>query len=647
MSAKRFISKTDANEELRRSELRLQKAQELAHVGNWEIDLSNHIMWGSEEALKIYGFDHNKNKISLELVQKSPLPEYRPKLDEALNRLILYNEPYEVEFKIKRADDGEIRHLYSKAEMAVSVESGFKKVIGVVQDITDRKNSEEALNRNEKEFQNYFDLVAVGMSVTNADRIWIKVNQKLSQILGYSKEELIGKDWYELTYPEDRKANMVLFHMAINGEIDNYELDKRFVCKDGRIVFITISVVCQRNPDRTVSHFLTSYIDITERNHFEKELVKAKEKAEESDRLKTAFLHNISHEIRTPMNAIIGFTSLLNENNMDPASRESYIKVISESSDHLLSIISDIVDISSVEAELVKINMEEFNLDTIFKTIYDLHSQKAKEKGIEFIYDTGFINSDATIVTDKTKLIQILSNLVSNAIKFTHEGKVRYSYKLKLALIEFTVSDTGIGIPSDQQSRIFDRFYQVHNQASRTYEGTGLGLAISKAYVELMGGTIKVISEPGAGSSFIFTIPYEKRKELMKNQSTGTGRDKFYFTVRKNILVVEDVESNFQLIKYFLTGTNAEIIRAVNGQEAVNYCMYNKRIDLILMDIKMPIMDGYTATKILRENNISIPIIAQTAYADDKENALKAGCSAFISKPFDKKGLLSIINELI
>jgi PAS domain S-box-containing protein len=531
--------------------------------------------------------------------------------------------------------------------MAISVENGNKKVIGVVQDITDRKNSEEALNRSEKEFQNYFDLVAVGMSVTNADRIWIKVNQKLSQILGYSKEELIGKDWYELTYPEDRKANMALFHMAINGEIDNYELDKRFVCKDGRIVFITISVVCQRNPDRTVRHFLTSYIDITERNHFEKELVKAKEKAEESDRLKTAFLHNISHEIRTPMNAIIGFTSLLNENNVDSASRESYIKVISESSDHLLSIISDIVDISSVEAELVKINMEEFNLDTIFKTIYDLHSQKAKEKGIEFIYDTGFINSDATIVTDKTKLIQILSNLVSNAIKFTHEGKVRYSYKLKLALIEFTISDTGIGIPSDQQSRIFDRFYQVHNQASRTYEGTGLGLAISKAYVELMGGTIKVISEPGAGSSFIFTIPYEKRKELMKNQSTGTGRDKFYFTVRKNILVVEDIESNFQLIKYFLTGTNAEIIRAVNGQEAVNYCMSGKRIDLILMDIKMPVMDGYTATKILRENNISIPIIAQTAYADDKENALKAGCSAFISKPFDKKGLLSVINELI
>jgi PAS domain S-box-containing protein len=647
MSAKRFMIKPDANEELRRSELRLQKAQELAHVGNWEIDLSNHIMWGSDEAFKIYGFDHKKNEIPLELAQKSSLSEYRPKLDEALSRLIEYNIPYEIEFKIRRANDGEIRHLYSKAEMAVSVENGNKKVIGVVQDITDRKNSEEALNRSEKEFQNYFDLVAVGMSVTNADRIWIKVNQKLSQILGYSKEELIGKDWYELTYPEDRKANMLLFHMALNGEVDNYELDKRFVCKDGRIVFVTISVVCQRNPDRTVRHFLTSYIDITERKHFEEELVKAKEKAEESDRLKTAFLHNISHEIRTPMNAIIGFTSLLNETDLDAATRKSYTEVISQSSDHLLSIISDIVDISNVEADLVKINMEVFNLDTVIKTVYDLHSQRANEKGIDLVYETGFINSDVSIVSDKTKLIQILSNLVGNAIKFTSKGKVKFSYKLKLALLEFTVSDTGIGIPPEQQSRIFERFYQVHNQASRTYEGTGLGLAISKAYVELLGGTIKVISKPGSGSSFIFTIPFEKKDELTKNKSPEPGGDKFYFAVRKKILVAEDIDSNFQLIKYFLTGTNAEIIRAVNGQEAVNYCMSDKSIDLILMDIKMPVMDGYTATRIIRENNISIPIIAQTAYANDKENALKAGCTAFVSKPFDKKGLLSVINELI
>ncbi len=647
MSAKRFIDNSDANEELKKSELRLQKAQAIAHVGNWELDISRNIMWGSDEALRIYGFDQKNNEMPLELVQKSVLPQYRQKHNEALKRLIEFNDPYELEFKIKRIDDGAVRFLHSKGEMTSSGENDEKKIIGVIQDITDRKKSEEALYRTQKEFRNYFESGAVGMSVTNANRKWIQVNQKLCNILGYSRKELIGKEWSELTHPDDMKANLELFQMALDGKINNYELDKRLICKNGKVVFVTISVVCERNPDGTVHHFLASYIDITERKHFEEELVKSKEKAEESDRLKTAFLHNVSHEIRTPMNAIMGFAALLSETETDAATRKSYIDVISQSSDHLLSIISDIVDISNIEADLVKIKREELNLNDICRTVYSHQSQKAKEKKIDLVFEPGFPDSEASIVTDKTKLIQILSNMVSNAIKFTHQGKVKYSYKRKLTMLEFTVSDTGIGIPQDQHSRIFERFYQVHNQTSRTYEGTGLGLAICKAYVGLLGGTIWVISAPGAGSKFIFTIPYEKKGEKSINISREPGRDKFYFAVRKKILVVEDVDSNFHLIKYFFSGVNAEVIHAKNGQEAVDYCMSDKSIDLVLMDIKMPVMDGYTATKILRKNKISIPILAQTAYAEDKEQAMKSGCTGFISKPFDKAGLLRAINEII
>jgi PAS domain S-box-containing protein len=897
MSAKRIIAKPDVNEELKKNELRLQKAQAIAHVGNWEIDLARLIVWGSKEALRIYGFDQKHSELSLDLIQKISLPEYRQLLDESLKRLIENNEPYEIEFKIKRAGDGEIRDLYSKAELEEMVGGAGKRIIGVVQDITDRKKAEEALveseerfskayktspisfmianiedgriievndafttisgftrdealssstlslkiwvheedrqrmitslrdgnavvrqettlrakngniltvllsaqviqlghrnciissiediterkraeealkeserkyrtifenvqdvyyettidgviidvspsisilsnglysreeligqslyrfyvepdertrminelkknnsigdfeiklrnkddsiiycsissklhfndkgkpekligsmrditrrkkaedalNRSQKEFQNYFESGAVGMSVTNVDRKWIQVNQKLCNILGYSREELIGKDWCELTHPEDLKANMEMFQMVIDGKINNYELDKRLICKNGKIVFVTLSVVCERNQDSTVHHLLASYIDITQRKHFEEELVKAKDKAEESDRLKTAFLHNISHEIRTPMNAIMGFATLLGIDS-DAATRKSYVDVITQSSDHLLSIISDIVDISNIEADLVKINKEEFNLNAIFKNVYDQHIQKAKEKKIDLDFDTGLANPEANILTDKTKLIQILSNLISNAIKFTQHGRIKFSYRLKLAMLEFTVSDSGIGIPNGLQTKIFDRFYQVHNQASRTYEGTGLGLSISKAYVELLGGTIKVVSAPGSGSSFIFTLPYERREDKSTSITPGTGMQKFFFKVKKKILIAEDVESNFQLIKYFLTGTNTEVVRAVNGQEAVDLCLSDKDIDLVLMDIKMPVMDGYTATRTIRENNISIPIIAQTAYADDKDQAMKSGCTGFISKPFDKYGLIQAINELI
>jgi PAS domain S-box-containing protein len=771
MAAKRFINQPDANVELKRSELRLQKAQTIAHVGNWEIDLSRRIIWGSEEALRIYGFDQKNSELPLDLIQKISLPEYRRMLDEALRRLIQNNEPYEVEFKIRRAGDGEIRDLYSKGELAEAGGGTEKKIIGVVQDITDRKKVEEALRESEERFSKAYKTSPISFMIANfEDGRIIEVNDAFSNISGFTREEALTSSTLILNmwvHEEDRQHMITTLHdgravvrqetllRAKNGNIltvllsaqviqlshrnciissieditarkhaeedlreseDKYRsifenvqdvyyettidgviidvspsisilskglykreeligqpMDSFYVDpkervqmidelkkntsvgdfeiklrnKDGSIIYCSISSKLQFDSGGSPEKLIGSLRDITERKHFEKELVKAKEKAEESDRLKTAFLHNISHEIRTPMNAIMGFATLLNETDADAATRKSYIEVISQSSDHLLSIISDIVDISNIEADLVKINREEFNLNTAFKAIYNQHIQKAKEKKIDLAFENEFGDSEASIITDKTKLIQILSNLIGNAIKFTHDGKVNYSYKLKLGVLEFTVSDTGIGIIPEQQSRVFDRFYQVHNQASRHYEGTGLGLAISKAYVELLGGTIMVISDYGSGSSFVFTIPYEKREVQKKNESHKADKKSFFFSVKKKILVAEDVESNFQLIKYFLTDVNAEIIHAVNGQEAVDYCMSDKSIDLVLMDIKMPVMDGYTATKILRENKISIPVIAQTAYADDKENAMKSGCTAFISKPFDKFGLLRVINELI
>ena len=509
-----------AKKELWKSEQRLQKAQSIAHVGNWELDLSTKKIWCSEEALRIYGFDLRDNEVSLDRVQKSPLPEYRLILNEALDRLLKYNEPYEAEFKIKRGIDGEIRSIHSKGELIHASDGEQVKLIGVIQDITDRKENEE-------------------------------------------------------------------------------------------------------------------------------ELIRAKEKAEESDRLKTAFLHNISHEIRTPMNAIVGFSALLGEPGTDSTASKSYIDIIMKSSDHLLSIISDIIEISNIEASVIKITKNRVDLNIVFKSLYNQFLPIANENKIEFISVPALSGSDSLLLTDNTKLIQVISNLLNNAFKFTQQGKVSFGYTLKDQLLEFFVSDTGIGIPEEQTQRIFNRFFQIENYGSKLNEGTGLGLSICKAYVELLGGVIGVSSRLGYGSTFYFTIPYEKVDNAIINITPSKKEADYVFADKKTILVAEDIDSNFKLIKYYLAGANINIIRASNGQEAVEKVLSENKIDLILMDLKMPVMDGCNAIKIIRETNKKTPIIAQTAYADERDNAIEIGCNGFITKPFDKNSLLKTIIEYI
>jgi signal transduction histidine kinase len=253
-----------------------------------------------------------------------------------------------------------------------------------------------------------------------------------------------------------------------------------------------------------------SFRDITARKKAENELIAAKEKAEESDSLKTAFLHNVSHEIRTPMNAILGFSVLMNEPGVSEAERHQYTDIIFQSGNHLLSIINDIVDLAGIESGQVRLNKNRINLNTVLRTLYDQFSYQKTLNNIILNLETPLALKNAEIITDSTKLVQILSNLINNAFKFTVKGKISFGYDMKDAFVEFFVRDTGIGIPAQHLSRIFDRFYQVDNTKSRQYSGTGLGLSICKAYVELQGGKIWVSSKPNEGTEFRFSIPYKK-----------------------------------------------------------------------------------------------------------------------------------------
>jgi len=511
-------------------------------------------------------------------------------------------------------------------------------LVGIGRDITKRKRAEEELKQSYLFSESLLKTIPFGMDIVDEKGTVLFQSDNFKKLFG---EEAIGKKCWEI-YRDDKKqcSECPLIKGITIGETEAYESHGVL---DNRIFEISHTGMMYQGKKTMLEIFQ----DITDRKQSEEELINAKEKAEEGDRLKTAFLNNISHEIRTPMNAIVGFCALLGEPDLNEQSRMDYIEVIIQSSNHLLAIISDIVDISNIEANIVKIAKNGININSTFKSLYDQFLPKVSEKKIQLICESDIPDSDALIVTDNTKLKQILINLINNAIKFTDKGYVKVGCVLRDKFLEFCVSDTGIGIGEEYYQRIFDRFYQVQLSISRLYEGTGLGLAISKANVELMGGKIWLTSEPGKGSTFFFSIPYEKQAVETLAVNEKRVPEDFVFPEKKTILVAEDIDSNFKLVRFFLSNANTEIIRAANGKEAVQKFQSNKNIDLILMDIKMPVMDGYTAVKLIRETNNTIPIIAQTAYAEDKEKAIDSGCSGFISKPFDKKSLLKVIHEFI
>jgi PAS domain S-box-containing protein len=646
--AKLAREKKNAEQDLFKSEMMLEKAQAIAHVGNWELDLSLKKIWGSDEALRIFGLDTEIHELPYGVIKKSFLPEFKDMLDEAMDRLLKYNEPYETEFKIKRANDGAIRTLYSKAELFMEPDGEQVKVIGVIQDITEHKHAEEAAGQERRMLRTLIDNLPDPIYVQDIECRKVIANKADVENIGCKSEsDVLGKTDLELFPDEIGRRGYEDDKKVMNSGKAIIDLEEEFISKKGVSRWLQTTKIPIYDNDGNVNGLVGIGHDITEKKKTEEELIKAKEKAEESDKLKTAFLHNISHEIRTPMNAIVGFSALLGEPEIDEQSRKSYIEVITQSSNHLLSIITDIVDISNIEANLIKTFKSEININLTLKSLCNQFNNRADEKKLRLTYETGLSDSDALVITDSTKISQILSNLISNALKFTEKGFVKISYCLKENFLEFCVSDSGIGISKEHHSIIFDRFYQVQNTLERLYEGTGLGLAISRAYVEHLGGKIWLTSEQGKGTSFFFTLPYEKRVTKLIPAYETKASDNFIFPVKKVILVAEDVESNFKLIRYFLAGSNAEVLHAYNGKEAVEKCLSMEKIDLILMDIKMPVMDGYTAVKMIREKNPEIPIIAQTAYADDKEKAIECGCSGFISKPFDKKGLFKVLNEFI
>jgi len=616
-----------AERALKESEEKSRSIMENSADAIFITDKQGKYIYTNKEVTRMLGFtsEEMKSKTIIDLTPKNETEKYLKLFMEVLNEGKVFTE-----IELLKKDGSFI----STDLNSVLLPGG--QIYGSCRDITERKNAEESLRNSLAFSDSLLKTIPFGMDIVDESGKVLFLSDSFTRLFG---EEAIGKKCWNLYRDDKKQCNDCPLRKGITiGETEAYESHGVL---GNRIFDINHTGMIYQGKKAMLEIFQ----DITERKKNEEELIEAKEKAEESDRLKTAFLHNISHEIRTPMNAIIGFSALLGDPELDAPTRINYVDMIDQGSNQLLAIIKDILDISNIEANLVKIVKNEVNINATFNSICEQFRIKADDKELSLTCEYGLEDNEAFILTDSTKLIQILTNLVSNALKFTSAGEIKLEYKVLDNFLKFSVQDSGIGIPNEYQDKIFERFFQVENSLSRIYEGTGLGLAISKSYVELLGGKIWITSKPEKGTSVFFTIPFEKSRPEEKSEMTIQVSDSLVFSEKKTILVVEDIESNFVLIKYFLSRANTNIIRAINGKDAVEKALSGDDIDLILMDIKMPVMDGFTATKIIRERNKTIPIIAQTAYIDDKEMAFECGCSGFISKPFDKKGLFKAMRE--
>jgi signal transduction histidine kinase len=369
----------------------------------------------------------------------------------------------------------------------------------------------------------------------------------------------------------------------------------------------------------------------------------AEQKAIESDRLKTAFLQNISHEIRTPMNSIVGFSEFLKDKNLSESEKDQYLEMISKSSDQLLNIVNEVLDISLIETGNVSVNLKRVQLNHLMEEIYQSYKPLIN-KEISFTISTGLSDSLSLIITDVTKIRQIISNLLNNAVKFTDKGHIGFGYVLADNELQFFIEDTGIGIAVDFQDKVFDRFLKAGSDEQRIYEGVGLGLAICKGNIGLLKGKIWMESEKGKGSKFFFTIPY---KPVYEEEPVISNNKDISILDNMTILIAEDDDINYLYIKEIFKGSGVEILHAFNGKEAVEMCQKNDRIGIVLIDIKMPVMNGYEAIKKIREFRPKLPIIAQTAFALSNEmlKAFNAGSNDYISKPFTKEQLLAMISK--
>jgi len=477
----------------------------------------------------------------------------------------------------------------------------------------------------------------------------IRVNKEFTKLFGFTKTEIHHKDVDDFIVPEELKAEAK--ENALRSEQGStVSIETMRVCKDGRRIFVSILATPILNKTGKLGTYII-YRDITNQKLAEQNLNEAKLKAEESDRLKTAFLTNMSHEIRTPMNAIIGFSTLIKNPNLNSSDRSEYINIVEKSAYNLLTIIDDIIDVSKLEAEQLSINKINTNINTIIDDLlvsFESLKRSKEIKNIRFFAKKGVPAKDFIVNTDPKRFKQVYMHLLDNALKFTEKGKIEFGYYIQESNLICYVKDTGIGIPFEKMDSVVKPFRQADESDTRKYGGTGLGLSISKKLIENLGGKMWFESETGVGTTFYFSIPNEQAIEQRFSDNQKSSSLHFSDWQNKKILIAEDAETNFKFLEAVLEKTNVTLNWAKDGKEVLDLLEQNNDFDLILMDIQMPILNGNEALKQIRSKGIKIPVIAQTAFAmeSDRQEMIDLGYDDYLIKPIEISLLLQKISEI-
>ncbi|HSV76454.1 MAG TPA: PAS domain S-box protein, partial [Bacteroidales bacterium] len=579
------------------------------------------------------------------------------KLETALNCEISDREAFnsdKVVVGVEQVDD----RIYETRKFKISLKDDQMGIAGFMRDITDRINSQVKIQESEKRYRDLVENSVVGVYTTNVKGDFMFANQALCDIFGFaSQEEILNKNVGSMYVSQKDREKLLnrLFELKV---LASHQVEMKTV--KGEPIFVSITATLTGS---TISGMI---VDISQQKQAEKQLMQktieignqnreykrlyeelllAKEKAEESNRLKTAFLANMSHEIRTPMNGILGFTELLLEPDLASLERNKFIEIIHKSGQRMLNTVNDIIDISKIESGAMELFMSKVNINDLLNDLYSFFVSEAQKKNLSLYLNTQLSHEESFIMTDHHKLYAILTNLLKNAMKYTHHGKIRFGYMCYDDFLRFFVKDTGIGIPQERQLAIFDRFVQADVENRHAYQGAGLGLAIARGYVEMLDGKIWVESEEGEGSSFYFTIPFSQstpgevaiEKELIESAPLG----------KIKIMLAEDEETTVTLMKRLLEPYASELLVANNGVEAIRLMQEHPDLELIMMDIRMPEMSGYEATRRIRQFNKKVVIVAQTAFAmhGDRDKAMELGFNDYITKPVSQAALRNLFDN--
>lgn len=668
-SIENITEKKQAQESMKESKLKAEQYLNVAAEIIISLDMQGNISLLNDSGHKLLGYNSGE-LIGINWFETFLLEEDVPIVSEQFYKLINGKTSNIDNFENKvKTKNGTVRNIFWHNSLLRDSNGKFAGLLSSGEDITERKQVEKALLESIEKFHLYIKHSPVGVFVLEKTGKCYDCNPAAYELVGYTRKELLSMSIIDLFPVQEIEKGMQNFQKMLENGSNKFEIN--LLRKDKSTVYVILEAV--QLPENNM--FMAFYTDIEKiknaefelRKNFDEiesinvklgetnaELIKAKEKAEESDQLKSAFLANMSHEIRTPMNGILGFAELLKEPDLTGSQQQNFIQIIERSGYRMLNIINDIVSISKIESGTMEIYISETNINEQTEFVYNLLKLDAAKKNLTITFKNALPDKASIINTDSEKFISILSNLVKNAIKYTDQGAIEFGYVLKKNNmtgehfnLEFYIKDTGIGIPKARQEAIFERFIQADILDKMARQGAGLGLSISRAYVAMLGGSIWVISEEGKGSVFYFSIPYNvepKRRINIKNDVTAeTGTQ----IKDLKILLAEDDETSVMLISKYINQFSKEVLKATTGNEAIEISCKNPDIDLILMDIQMPDLNGYEATRQIRKFNKDVVIIAQTAFGQlgDRAKAIEAGCNDYISKPINKVEFLALIQK--